>query len=95
MEQFTNTGNYFKEELNKLALKYTGVIKDVRGRGLMLGVEVNHSGQEIVDMAIENKLIFNAAGGGQVLRFVPPLIIKKEQIDTALQILDGILNKLN
>jgi len=58
-------------------------------------VEVHHSGNEIVNMAIENKVIFNVAGGGKVLRFVPPLIIKKEQIDISIEILDSIFKKLN
>jgi len=95
LNQIVESGQYFKNALNELAQKYSNLIKDVRGKGLMIGVEVNHSGNEIVDMAIENKIIFNVAGGGKVLRFVPPLIIKKEQIDISIEVLDSIFKKLN
>jgi len=88
-------GNYFKSKLEELAFKYQGLIKEVRGKGLMLGVEVHHSGPEIIDKAIDEKLIFNVAGGGSVLRFVPPLIIKKDHIDMSVEILDRIFKELN
>jgi len=95
LKDVAENGRYFKDELIKLAKQYSKLIRDVRGKGLMLGVEVHQSADEIVDMAINEKLIFNVAGGGKVLRFVPPLIIKKEQIDLAIGILDSIFKKLN
>lgn len=95
LDHVIETGTYFKGKLNLLADKYSDLIKDVRGKGLMLGVEVNHSGQEIVEKALESRLIFNVAGGGKVLRFVPPLIIQKEQIDIAITALDKIFNQFN
>jgi acetylornithine/N-succinyldiaminopimelate aminotransferase len=88
-------GNYFKNRLEQIAAQYPNLIKEVRGKGLMLGVEVHHSGPEMVEKAINAKLIFNIAGGGTVLRFVPPLIIKKNHIDMSTEILDRIFNELN
>ena len=95
LEDIIEKGNYFKNKLEGLASKYPGLIKEVRGKGLMLGVEVHHAGSEIIDKAIDAKLIFNVAGGGSVLRFVPPLIIEKDHIDMAIQILDRIFKELN
>jgi acetylornithine/N-succinyldiaminopimelate aminotransferase len=95
LKDVAEKGRYFKDELSKLAKAYPKLIHDVRGKGLMLGVEVNRAADEIVDMAVNKKLIFNIAGGGKVLRFVPPLIIQKEQIDLAIGILDSIFKKLN
>jgi len=95
LKDVAEKGRYFKDKLDKLAGTYPTLVSEVRGRGLMIGVEVNHAGDEIVDLAVRNKLIFNVAGGGKVLRFVPPLIIRKEQIDLAIEILDSIFKKLN
>lgn len=95
LKDVTAKGLYFKDELNKLAKSFPNLVRDVRGKGLMIGVEVDQAGDEIVEMAVRNRLIFNVAGGGTVLRFVPPLIIKKEQIDLAIEILDSIFKKLN
>jgi len=95
LKEVTENGQYFKQELSKLAEQYAHLINEVRGKGLMLGVEVNYPGNEIVDRAVERRLIFNVAGGGKVLRFVPPLIITKKQIDLSVEILDTIFKKLN
>jgi len=95
LQEIENKGNYFKSSLDKLHLKYPKIIKEVRGRGLMLGVEVFNSASDIMDLAIKEHLIFNVAGAGTVLRFVPPLIIENKHIDKALNILDSVFSKLN
>ncbi|KAA3617450.1 MAG: acetylornithine/succinylornithine family transaminase [Calditrichaeota bacterium] len=94
LKSIIEKGTYFKAKLESLAKKYPSIIKEVRGRGLILGVEVHHSAIEIKDLALKEKLIFNVAGGGTVLRFVPPLIIENKHIDTAVSILDSILKNL-
>ena len=88
-------GNYFKAKLNSLASNFPSIIKDVRGRGLMLGMEVKHSGPEIVKLALENKVILNVTAAGTVLRFVPPLIIEKDEIDIAINVINNVLRNLN
>ncbi len=95
LQEVAAKGNYFKSKLARLFEKYPRHIIDVRGRGLMLGLEIKVPANEIMELALKEKLIFNVAGGGTVLRFVPPLIIEKEQIDLAIDILDSIFNKLN
>ncbi len=95
LQEVAAKGNYFKSKLARLFEKYPKHIIDVRGRGLMLGLEIKVPANEIMELALKEKLIFNVAGGGTVLRFVPPLIIEKEQIDLSIDILDSIFNKLN
>lgn len=95
LHKVTANGKYFKSKLEKLRLKYPNLITEIRGRGLILGVEVNNSANEIMDLALKEHLLFSVAGGGTVLRFVPPLIIETRHIDQALTILDSIFDKLN
>ncbi len=95
LNDIATKGLYFKNALEGLKQKYPGIIKEVRGKGLMLGVELHRSGLEIMNLARKNNLIFNVAGGGSVLRFVPPLIIEKEQIAQAIEILDLVFSQIN
>ncbi len=82
---------YLKEKLEALKDKYNTIIKDIRGMGLMLGMELSVPAGNIVKEALENNLILISAGSN-IIRFVPPLIIEKEHIDAMYKILDGILN---
>lgn len=94
LQSVNENGLYFKNQLKELQKNFPDLIKDVRGSGLMLGLEVTHSADKIMQMGIENKLIFNVAGAGTTLRFVPPLIIEKKQIDEGLAILSEILSDI-
>ncbi len=94
LKQVKDTGAYFINALKKLQRAYPSLIKEVRGEGLMIGVEVSHSGKEIMKAGYEHGLIFNIAGGGTTLRFVPPLIITTQHIDEAISILKSIFEKL-
>jgi len=81
-------GSYFKDQLNQLKDKYD-IIVDVRGYGLMLGVELSIEGGEIVDKMLDKRILINCTAG-KVLRFVPPLLITPEQVDTLIKALDEI-----
>jgi len=87
-----NMGEYFKAGLNKLAEKYN-LIKDVRGLGLIIGVELDVSGAPVVE-ACRQKGFLIICAQEKVLRFVPPLIVKKEEIDLLLEALDNIFNDM-
>ncbi len=73
-------GQYFMSKLARIAEEFPDVVTDVRGQGLMLGMEVKSKAYDIMDEAINHGLIFNVAGG-TTLRFVPPLIIKEAELD--------------
>ncbi len=91
LDGMNEVAEYFKVELVKLADKYS-VIKEFRGRGLMLGLELNIDGADFVKEAYEEGLIINCVNV-RVLRFLPPLTIKKEEIDILIKFLDGELKK--
>jgi acetylornithine/succinyldiaminopimelate/putrescine aminotransferase len=82
-------GEYFLEKLAPLKEKYD-FITDVRGSGLLVGVELNFEGADIVGKMLEEGFLINCTAGN-VLRFVPPLIITKEDIDEFVKALDEIL----
>lgn len=79
-------GQYFVDKLKQLAEKYT-FVQEVRGMGLMLGMELTIPGKDIVARCLEQGLLINCTNGN-VLRFLPPLIITEQQVDQAIEILD-------
>jgi acetylornithine/N-succinyldiaminopimelate aminotransferase len=81
-------GEYLFSKLNHLKNKYP-IIKEVRGRGLMAGVELNTEGKIIVEKCIEKRLLINCTHE-RVLRLMPALNITKKEIDKAVGILDNV-----
>lgn len=82
-------GDYFRAGLQSLALRYP-YVKEVRGKGLMLGMELTFPGQPLVEACLAKGLLINCTSQ-KVLRFLPPLIIGREEIDRALEILAEVL----
>lgn len=87
LDNVNEVGEYFLSELKKLDKE---IIADVRGLGLMAGVELTKPGAEYVDKLREAGFLINCTAGN-VLRFLPPLIITKEEIDAFVKALDEIL----
>ncbi len=88
-------GAYFKKRLLDLQKKFPEQICDVRGEGLLLGAELSNSkksGVEIVNECMKRGAIINCTVG-KVLRFVPPLIIEKEQVDEVMNILEEVFGE--
>lgn len=90
VDKVAEKGEYFKNELRKLQEKYPDKVTDVRGCGLMLGMEVAGEGKPIVESCLTNNVIVNCTAGN-VIRIVPPLIISKEEIDIVVAALDKAL----
>jgi acetylornithine/LysW-gamma-L-lysine aminotransferase len=84
-------GKYFKNKLEQLQAKYR-VVKEVRGLGLMLGMELRYDVLNVILKALDNGVLVLDAGR-TVLRFLPPLVIEKAQIDKALSVLDAALEE--
>jgi acetylornithine/N-succinyldiaminopimelate aminotransferase len=84
------TGAYFKERLAALQAKLPWFVKEVRGTGLILGMEITKEGRDIVNACLGEGAIINCTAGN-VLRFVPPLIVTKAQIDEVVDILERVL----
>ena len=87
LDNVNEVGDYFLAELKKLD---KDIIADVRGKGLMVGVELTKPGAEYVDKFREAGFLINCTAD-KVLRFVPPLIITKADIDEFVKALDEIL----
>ena len=90
-ERAATLGAYFKEKLVDLQIKHK-VVREVRGLGLMLGMELRFDVLQIILQAMDKGVLILDAGRN-VLRFLPPLVIEKEQIDKVVAILDTILEE--
>ena len=91
LPRIRETGDYFRERLGELVEKYD-FIKEIRGRGLMLGLNLTVSGKPVVPQAQEAGLLINCTAD-TVLRFLPPYIIEKQHIDELIAGLDKIFEK--
>jgi len=91
LENCRAMGDYLRQRLEALCQKYP-FASEVRGQGLILGMELTIEGGEIVKQALQRGLLINCTVG-KVLRFLPPLIVSREEIDRAIEILDGILKE--
>ncbi len=90
-ERALEMGSYFKAELEKLHTKHR-IVKEVRGLGLMLGMELRFDVLNvIVKAAAKGVLVLDA--GRTVVRMLPPLVIQKDQIDLVVAVLDEVLGE--
>jgi 4-aminobutyrate aminotransferase len=96
LQNAARLGNYLKTRLEKLRKKYP-IIKEVRGLGLMIGVDFKDSRivKKILNFCLKKGLVLISTGAdGTVIRFIPPLIVKKQQIDFALKIFEASLKNV-
>jgi len=82
-------GAYFKQKLSWLKSRHESIV-DVRGMGLLLGMKLKGEGDAIVRSCMEKGFLINCIQGN-ILRFIPPLIVGKEEIDALVACLDEIL----
>lgn len=92
LAETTEKGRYFAAQLKKLQSKYE-FITDIRGKGLIVGLGITVEGKQIVDACLANGLLINCVGSN-VLRFLPPLIVSKDHVDTAVAIIDEAMSRL-
>ncbi|MBP9015947.1 MAG: aspartate aminotransferase family protein [Candidatus Atribacteria bacterium] len=85
-------GEYFKEQLEKLASIFSEVA-EVRGKGLMLGIEVPGKAKKVVEEMLKEGVLVNACNDDTV-RFLPPLVIGREEIDEGIEALKRALERI-
>jgi acetylornithine aminotransferase len=85
-------GDYFREQLLSLHQKYS-FVREVRGRGLILGMELDFPGGEIVIQCQERGVLINCTAE-KVLRFLPPLIVTSEEVDRLIETLDAVFAQI-
>ncbi|MEE9274251.1 MAG: aspartate aminotransferase family protein [bacterium] len=92
LERVTEMGAYARAGLEDLASRHA-IVREVRGKGLILGCEVDRDATSLVPKGLEAGLLLNVAVG-TVIRLLPPLVVEKEMIDRCLEFLDGGLKEL-
>ena len=83
---------YFLSNLNKIKEKYPNIIKQIRGRGFLIGIQLNQDQTNFIKKLMENKLLTIRAAEN-VVRILPPLNVKKNEIDEALKIINKVCSK--
>ena len=91
LQNAAELGQYIQDKLEQLQQKHS-IIDSVRGIGLMIGVQLTSQGKDIVDKCLDNGVRINCTSN-TVLRFMPPMIATKSQIDQAIEILDTVLTE--
>ncbi len=86
-----HTGSYLMSKLTDLRQQFP-FIKEVRGRGLLVGMELDRHGKRVVTLCQERGLLVNCTVD-KVIRFLPPLIITRSEVDEAVAILRGALQQ--
>jgi acetylornithine aminotransferase len=89
LDNCRQAGDYLQKRLQQLKERYD-IVKDVRGLGLLLGMELTVSGEPIVNACLRQGYLINCIQE-KVLRFIPPLTITTEQIDGLIECLDSML----
>ena len=87
------SSKYFLSNLNKLKEKYPKIIKEIRGRGLLIGIQLYKDQAKFIQKLLDNKLLTIRAAD-QVVRVLPPLNVKKKEIDQALKIINKVCAEL-
>lgn len=90
LNQVKAKGKYFLSKLENL-LKDNSKVKEIRGIGLMIGVELNEESRPIALKMLENGVIVSATAG-TVIRIVPPLVINYDEIDKVIEVLVNCLD---
>ena len=94
LQNVQKTSKYFHSELNKLKNQYPKIIKEVRGIGLLIGLQLFHDQTKFIKKLMDNKLLTIRAGEN-VIRILPPLNVKKKEIDLAIKIIKKVCKEYN
>ena len=87
------SSKYFFSNLNKLKEKYPNTIKDIRGRGLLIGIQLYTDQTKFIKKLMDNRLLTIRAAEN-VVRILPPLNVKKKEIDLALKIINTVCSEI-
>ena len=94
LKNVQKSSKYFLSELNKIKEDYPEIIKEVRGIGLLIGLQLYYDQNKFIKKLDDNKLLTMKAGEN-VVRILPPLNVKKQEIDIAIKIIRKVCEKIN
>jgi len=80
---------YFYQELNKIKKDYPNIIKEIRGKGLLIGIQLNFDQSKFIK-SLEKNYLLTIRAAENVIRILPPLNVKKNEIDLALKIINKV-----
>ncbi len=89
LEKVKKNSKYFISELNKIKIKFPNIIKEIRGVGLILGIQLHHDQTRFIQSLMKNKLLTIRAAEN-VIRILPPLNVNKNEIKIALKIINKV-----
>ena len=92
LKNVKRNSQYFLKELNKIKEKYPNIIKEIRGRGFLIGLQLYNDQTDFIKKLMDNKLLTIRAAEN-VVRILPPLNVKKSEIDQALNILTKVCSR--
>ncbi len=91
LDQCRRMGKYLKKRLEELKKEFPSIIADIRGMGLLIGMELVRNCAPVVKACMGNGVLVNCTAGN-VLRFMPPLIVTEKEIDHLIDVLDQVLD---
>jgi predicted acetylornithine/succinylornithine family transaminase len=94
LDQCRRMGKYFNKKLGELQKEFPSIVAEVRGMGLLVGMELTRDGAPLVSACMERGFLINCTAGN-ILRFMPPLIITEKEIDLLIEILEQIFDGLS
>ena len=94
LKHVKDISKYFLLNLNKIKEKYPGVIKEIRGRGLLIGIQLHTDQTHFIKKLMDNKLLTIRAAEN-VVRILPPLNVKKNEIDQAIKVIKKVCIEVN
>ena len=89
LKNVQKTSKYFLNELNKIKIEYPGIIKEIRGIGLLIGIQLHKDQTKFIKKLEKNKLLTIKAAEN-VIRILPPLNVKKLEIDMSIKIIKKV-----
>jgi predicted acetylornithine/succinylornithine family transaminase len=94
LDQCRRMGKYFTKRLEDLKKDFPEIIADVRGMGLLIGMELLRDGAPVVKACLDRGILINCTAGN-VLRFMPPLIVTEKDIDLLADVLEQVFDSLS
>ena len=94
LDQCNRMSKYLRGKLEQLMEEFPSLIVEIRGKGLLLGMEMTRDGDPIVKACLEKGVLINCAAGN-VLRFIPPLIVQQKDIDRLIDVLEEVFMKFS
>ena len=92
LNNIKNLSKYFLKKLNDIKDKYPNIIKQIRGKGLLIGIQLHKDQTLFIKKLMENKLLTIKAAEN-VIRILPPLNVKKSEIDIALKVINKVCSE--